>query len=410
MGMTATGPRTARSLAWLALLLGGLSTFGPLSMDMYLPGLPELGRELHASASATQLTLTACLAGLALGQLVAGPLSDRLGRRRPVLVGVGLYTLASLLCAVAPSIAILVLLRFVQGAAGAAGIVIGRAVVRDLYEGDAAARLFSSLTLVNGVAPILAPVLGAQLLAITDWRGIFVVLAGLGAVLFAAAAFGLRESLPDARRSRHGMGGLRGALEILVRDRTFAFYALTSGFVMGAMFAYIAGSPFVLQDIHGLSPQAYSGVFAGNGLGIMGASYLSRRLIGRLRPAQVLEAGVAVAGVGAALLLVAVLAGAPVGFVIAGLFLVVAPVGLVTPNATALALADHPAIAGSASALLGVAQFLIGAAAAPLVGVAGTHSAVPMAITIAVLTAAAGVCAVMPSRAPGGGPRRGGAR
>ena len=166
----------------------------------------------------------------------------------------------------------------------------------------------------------------------------------------------------------------------------------------------------MLQDIHGLSPQAYSSVFAGNGLGIMGASYLSRRLIGRLRPAQVLEAGVAVAGVGAALLLVAVLAGAPVGFVIAGLFLVVAPVGLVTPNATALALADHPAIAGSAAALLGVAQFLIGAAAAPLVGVAGTHSAVPMAITIAAMTVAAAMCAVMPARARGGGPRRGGAR
>jgi DHA1 family bicyclomycin/chloramphenicol resistance-like MFS transporter len=408
--MTATTSRTARSLAWLALLLGGLSAFGPLSMDMYLPGLPELGRELHASASATQLTLTACLAGLALGQLVAGPLSDRLGRRRPVLVGIAVYTVASLLCAVAPSIAVLVLLRFVQGAAGAAGIVIGRAVVRDLYEGDAAARLFSSLTLVNGVAPILAPVLGAQLLAITDWRGIFVVLAGLGAVLFAAAAFGLRESLPEPRRNTEGLSGLRSALDILVRDRAFAAYALTSGFVMGAMFAYIAGSPFVLQDIHGLSPQAYSGVFAGNGLGIMGASYLSRRLIGRLRPAQVLEAGVAVAGVGATLLLVAVLAGAPVGFVIAGLFLVVAPVGLVTPNATALALADHPAIAGSASALLGVAQFLIGAAAAPLVGLAGTHSAVPMAITIVAMTIAAAVCAVMPARARGGGRRRGGAR
>jgi DHA1 family bicyclomycin/chloramphenicol resistance-like MFS transporter len=408
--MTAVHSRTARGLAWLALLLGGLSTFGPLSMDMYLPGLPELGRELHASASATQLTLTACLAGLALGQLVAGPLSDRLGRRRPVLVGVALYTLASLLCALAPSIAVLVVLRFIQGAAGAAGIVIGRAVVRDLYEGDAAARLFSSLTLVGGVAPILAPVLGAQLLAVTDWRGIFVVLAGLGAVLLAAAAFGLRESLPAPQRRTDGLAGLRLALGILVRDRTFTAYALSSGFVMGAMFAYIAGSPFVLQDIHGLSPAAYSAVFAFNGLGIMSASYASRRLIGRLRPAQVLEIGVGIAVAGAALLLVSVLADAPVGFVIAGLFLVVAPVGLVTPNATALALADHPAIAGSASALLGVAQFLIGAVAAPLVGVAGTHSAVPMAITIAAMTLAATVCALMPSRVSGGGPRRGGAR
>jgi MFS transporter, DHA1 family, multidrug resistance protein len=401
---------SSRALGWLALLLGGLSAFGPLSLDMYLPGLPQLGRELDASASATQLTLTACLTGLALGQLVAGPLSDRLGRRRPLLAGVALYAGASLLCALSPSIAALIALRFVQGAAGAAGIVIGRAVVRDLYEGDAAARLFSSLMLVGGVAPILAPVLGAQLLALTDWRGIFVVLAGLGAVLLTAAAFGLRESLPEPPRNGDGLAGLRRALEILIRDRTFRFYALTTGFVMGAMFAYIAGSPFVLQDIHGLSPAAYSAVFAFNGLGIMTASYTSRRLIGRLRPAQVLETGVAIACAGAALLFVSVLAGAPVGFVIAGLFLVVAPVGLVTPNATALALADHPAIAGSASALLGVAQFLIGAVAAPLVGVAGTHSAVPMAITIAAMTVAAAVCAVMPSRVPGGGPRRGGAR
>jgi DHA1 family bicyclomycin/chloramphenicol resistance-like MFS transporter len=247
-------PTSSRALAWLALLLGGLSAFGPLSLDMYLPGLPQLGRELHASASATQLTLTACLAGLALGQLVAGPLSDRLGRRRPQLAGVALYAGASLLCALSPSIGVLILLRFVQGAAGAAGIVIGRAVVRDLYEGDAAARLFSSLMLVGGVAPILAPVIGGQLLQVTDWRGIFVVLAGLGAALLAAAVFFLPESLPPERRSSDGLPGTGRALRLLAADRRFTGYALTSGFVMGAMFSYIAGSPFVLQEIYGLSP------------------------------------------------------------------------------------------------------------------------------------------------------------
>jgi DHA1 family bicyclomycin/chloramphenicol resistance-like MFS transporter len=384
-------PPSSRALGWLALLLGGLSAFGPLSLDMYLPGLPQLGRQLDASASATQLTLTACLAGLALGQLVAGPLSDRLGRRRPLLAGVALYAAASLLCALAPSIAVLILLRFVQGAAGAAGIVIGRAVVRDLYEGDAAARLFSSLMLVGGVAPILAPVIGGQLLHVTDWRGIFVVLAGLGTALVAAAFAGLPESLPPERRNSEGLAGTRRALRVLAADRRFAGYALTSGFVMGAMFAYIAGSPFVLQEIYGLSPQAYSLVFAVNGLGIMAASYLSRSLIGRLRPAQLVHLGVAIAGLGAALLLVAVLLEAPVGFVLPALFLVVLPVGLVGPNATALALADHPSIAGVASALLGVAQFLIGAVAAPLVGLAGTDSALPLGLTVvAMVVAAAG--------------------
>jgi DHA1 family bicyclomycin/chloramphenicol resistance-like MFS transporter len=379
----------SRALGWLALLLGGLSAFGPLSLDMYLPGLPQLGRELDASASATQLTLTACLAGLALGQLVAGPLSDRLGRRRPLLAGVALYAAASLLCALAPSIAVLILLRFVQGAAGAAGIVIGRAVVRDLYEGDAAARLFSSLMLVGGVAPILAPVIGGQLLHVTDWRGIFVVLAGLGAALLVAAFAGLPESLPPERRNSEGLAGTRRALRVLAADRRFAGYALTSGFVMGAMFAYIAGSPFVLQEIYGLSPQAFSLVFAANGLGIMAASYLSRSLIGRLRPAQLVHLGVAIAGLGAALLLVAVLLEAPVSFVLPALFLVVSPVGLVGPNATALALADHPSIAGAASALLGVAQFLIGAVAAPLVGLAGSGSALPLGFTVVAMVAAA---------------------
>jgi DHA1 family bicyclomycin/chloramphenicol resistance-like MFS transporter len=388
-----TSSNPARALAWLALLLGGLSAFGPLSLDMYLPGLPQLGRDLDASASATQLTLTACLAGLALGQLVAGPLSDRLGRRRPVLVGVALYAAASLLCALSPSIAVLILLRFVQGAAGAAGIVIGRAVVRDLYEGDAAARLFSSLMLVGGVAPILAPVIGGQLLRVTDWRGIFVVLAGLGAALLAAAFAALPESLPPERRSGDGLAGTGRALRLLAADRRFTGYALCSGFVMGAMFAYIAGSPFVLQEIYGLSPQVYSLVFAGNGLGIMAASYLSRSLIGRLRPGQLVHLGVAIAGAGAALLLAALLLDLPVAVVLAGLFIVVSPVGLVGPNATALALADHPSIAGAASALLGVSQFLIGAIAAPLVGLAGTGSATPMGITIAAMLIAAAAAA-----------------
>jgi DHA1 family bicyclomycin/chloramphenicol resistance-like MFS transporter len=384
---------SSRALGWLALLLGGLSAFGPLSLDMYLPGLPQLGRELDASASATQLTLTACLTGLALGQLVAGPLSDRLGRRRPLLAGVALYAGASLLCALSPSIAALIALRFVQGAAGAAGIVIGRAVVRDLYEGDAAARLFSSLMLVGGVAPILAPVIGGQLLHVTDWRGIFVVLAGLGAALLASAFFGLSESLPPERRNREGLAGTRRALRVLAADRRFAGYALTCGFVMGAMFAYIAGSPFVLQDIYGLSPQAYSLVFAANGIGIMAASYLSRSLIGRLRPAQLVQLGVAIAGLGAAWLLAAVLLDASVAFVLPALLLVVSPVGLVLPNATALALADHPSIAGAASALLGVAQFLIGAIAAPLVGLAGSHSALPLGFTVAAMVLAAAACA-----------------
>jgi DHA1 family bicyclomycin/chloramphenicol resistance-like MFS transporter len=368
----------------LALLLGGLSSVGPLSLDMYLPGLPQLGGDLSASASATQLTLTACLAGLALGQLVAGPLSDRLGRRRPVLAGAALFAAASLACAFAPSIGVLVGLRFLQGLGGAAGIVIGRAVVRDLYEGDAAARLFSTLMLVGGIAPILAPIWGGQLLAVTDWRGIFAVLALLGLALLAAAA----RALPETLTVRSG-----GDMRAVLRDRRFLAYALCSGLMMGAMFAYIAGSPFVLQTIHGLSPQAYSLVFAVNGLGILAASYASRRLIGRVTPLRLLHAGVAMGAAGAALLLGAVVLDAPVAFLLVALLLVVSSIGLVSPNATALALAGHGQNAGAASALLGASQFLLGAAAAPLVGLAGVASALPMALTIAALVGLAALAA-----------------
>jgi DHA1 family bicyclomycin/chloramphenicol resistance-like MFS transporter len=373
MGVSATRPR---SVVALALLLGGLSSVGPLSLDMYLPGLPQLSGDLAASASATQLTLTACLAGLALGQLLVGPLSDRLGRRRPVLAGATLFAAASLACALAPSVEVLVGLRFLQGLGGAAGIVVGRAIVRDLYEGDAAARLFSSLMLVGGLAPILAPVLGGLLFAVTDWRGIFVVISLLGFALLAAAARGLPESLAS-RSSR------RGGTRAVLRNRRFVAYALCSGLMMGAMFAYIAGSPFVLQTIYGLSPQVYSLVFAANGLGILAASYASRRLIGRTEPARLLNAGVAMGASGAGLLLVAIALDAPVAVVLVALALVVSSIGLVNPNATALALADHPADAGAASALLGTSQFLIGAATAPLVGLGGAADALPMGLTIA---------------------------
>jgi len=385
--MATAAPSRTRSTLSLALLLGGMSAVGPLSLDMYLPGLPELGRDLSASTSATQLTLTACLAGLALGQLVAGPLSDRLGRRLPVLVGTALFAAASLACVFAPSIGVLVALRFLQGVGGAAGIVIGRAVVRDLYSGDASAKLFSSLMLVGGVAPILAPVWGAQVLAFTTWQGVFVVLAVIGVALLLAAAVALPESLAPGPRAKSDLRGL-------LRDRRFVALTLTSGLMMAAMFAYIAGSPFVLQTIHGLSEQAYSLVFALNGVGILGASFASRRLIGRVRPRQLLLAGVTMGSAGAALLLAAVLVDAPVGVLLLAFFLVVASIGLVSPNATALALADHPRNAGAASALLGTSQFLLGAAAAPLVGLAGEHNALPMAVTIAVLTAGAVMCAL----------------
>jgi DHA1 family bicyclomycin/chloramphenicol resistance-like MFS transporter len=352
---------------------------------MYLPGLPALGRDLDAPAWEVQLTLTACLAGLALGQILAGPLSDRFGRRRPLLVGVGAYAAASLLCAVAPSIGVLVALRFAQGIAGAAGIVVARAVVRDMHSGVAAARFFSLLMLVNGLAPILAPVIGGQVLTVTSWRGVFLVLTAIGLLLLLATATGLRETLAPERRHPGGVAETLRTFVALLSDRVFLGHALACGLSFGAMFAYISGSPFVIQDIYGASPQLYSLMFAGNALGLVAASQANRALLRRLEPLQIVRAALSVQALAAVALLVVVAAGAGVWGIVPLLFVVVASLGLVIPNATALALADHPRVAGSASGLLGVLQFIVGAAAAPLVGVGGTGTALPMALTIAVL-------------------------
>ncbi len=369
----------------LLLILGALSAFAPLSIDMYLPALPALGRGFGVSAAQVQLTLSACLLGLALGQLVAGPLSDALGRRRPLLVGVAAYTVASLLCVLAPSVGALVAVRFVQGLAGAAGIVIARAVVRDRYAGVAAARYFSLLMLVNGLAPILAPIIGGQLLRVTSWRGVFVVLAAIGALLLLATASGLDETLAPADRHTGGLPATLSTFRRLLADRFFVGYALSSGLSFAAMFAYIAGSPFVLQDIYGLSPQLFSLVFGVNALGIMAASQINGQLVGRVPLPRLLAMGLTGTALGGIAVLAAVLGHVGLIGVTPALFVVVSSQGIVLPNATSLALSGHPSTAGSASALLGVLQYVIGAAAAPLVGVGGTATALPMAVVIALL-------------------------
>lgn len=370
----------------LVLILGALSAFGPLSIDLYLPGLPELSRDLGAKAWEGQLTLTSCLAGLALGQLLAGPLSDRLGRRRPLLVGLSAYCAASLACAASPSIFVLVALRLVQGLGGAAGIVIARAVVRDLRSGAAAARLFSLLLLVTGLAPTLAPIFGGQLLRITSWRGLFVALAFVGLAVLLATAAWLPETLPRDRR--HGGGWLQTtrAFHDLLRDRVFLGYALVLGVSFGEMFAYISGSPFVVENVYGVSPQLFGVVFAVNALGLVVCAQVNGVLVERLSPERLLVGGLTVgAFAGVSLFAVILVGGVGLAGILPCLFAVVSSVGFVLPNATALALREYPHAAGSASALLGVLQFLIGAAVSPLVGIAGAHSAVPMGAAVATL-------------------------
>jgi len=374
------------------VVLGLLSTFGPISLDLYLPALPELAEELQASASAAQLSITACLLGLAVGQLVAGPLSDRYGRRRPLVVGLVLYVLTSAACAFAPSVSVLVLLRLLQGLSGAAGLVVARAVARDLYSGRELLVFFSRLILISGLAPVIAPVLGGQLSRVMSWRGIFIVLAGFGLVLLLAGLFGLPETLPPERRTAGGLRTTLRGFRRLLRDRLFVGAALSAGLSGASMFAYIAGGTFVLQEIYGLSPQGFSFVFGANSIGIMVMGQLAGRLAHTWAPSRVLALGLLLNLVGAGALAVTVLAQLGLWFLVGSLLVMVSALGLVFPTSTTLALADYPDQAGTASSLLGLGQFLAGAVAAPLVGVAGTQSAVPLGIVA--LSASVGATAV----------------
>lgn len=365
------------------LILGSLTAFGPLSIDMYLPAFPTIERELHTSASMVQLSLTACLIGLALGQLAAGPLSDQKGRKGPLLVGLAVYVVSSLLCAWLPSIGALIVFRFLQGVSGAAGIVISRAISRDMYSGVALTRFSATLMLVNGTAPILAPIVGGQLLQIMSWRGIFVLLAVIGAIMFFSVWFGLGDSLPTERRSSGGLGKSMSDFGTLLRDRKFVGFALAQGFVMASMFAYISGSPFVLQNIYGASPQMFSLFFAVNAIGIVAVGQFTGRMAGRIPERQLFVTGICLAALGGTGLLASVLSGAGLPFILPCIFVAVASVGLVTTTGFSLAMQSYGRSAGSAAALLGVLSFIFGGVVAPLVGIAGTQTAVPMGIVMA---------------------------
>ncbi|MCH0567064.1 MULTISPECIES: multidrug effflux MFS transporter [unclassified Streptomyces] len=379
-----TGAAQRRTGLLVTLVLGGLTATPPLAMDMYLPSLPEVTRSLHAPASTVQLTLTACLAGMALGQLVVGPMSDRWGRRRPLLAGLAVYVVATALCAIAPTVGILVVLRLAQGLAGAAGIVIARAVVRDLYDGVAMARFFSTLMLISGAAPIVAPLIGGQILRVTDWRGVFVVLTAVGVVLCALVWFRLPETLPPAARHSGGVGEALHSMRRLLTDLPFTGYMLAGGFAFAALFAYISASPFVVQEIYGASPQTFSLLFGLNSVGLVVVGQINGKvLVGRVPLDRVLGTGLAVIVLAAsALLLMAtgVFGEVGLGPVAAALFVLMSAMGVTLPNTQSLALLRTRHSAGSASALLGTSSFLIGAIASPLVGIAGEHTAVPMAV------------------------------
>ncbi|MEU3986540.1 multidrug effflux MFS transporter [Streptomyces sp. NPDC026672] len=373
---TDTGSPTQGARLRTVLMLGSLVAVGPLTTDMYLPALPAVARQLDTSAASVQLTLTATLIGLALGQLVAGPMSDALGRRKPLLIGLGVHIVASALCAVAPNLAVLDALRMLQGLGAATSTVITMAMVRDLYEGARAAGLLSRLMLVMGVAPILAPTFGGVVLTATSWRGVFVVLAALSVVITVVTARALPETLPAQRRRSGGLGQSMKDYATLLRDRRFVGLVLVAGLAMSTIFAFVAGSPFVFQDHFGLDEQEFGLVFGAGALWVVLATQLNVRVLRRRTPMQVLVRAGVVATAGGVLLVVcgATGAGGIVG-VLAPLWLTLFATGFAMPNAPALALSRHGRVAGTAAALLGAVQFGIGALVSPLVGVVGTGPA-----------------------------------
>jgi MFS transporter, DHA1 family, multidrug resistance protein len=381
-----------------AVVLCLLTVFGPISMDLYLPVLPALTTELGAATSAAQLTVTACLLGLAFGQGVAGPLSDRFGRRRPALIGVVAYIATSVLCAVSPTIEILVAARFVQGLTGAVGIVIAQAAGRDLYSGGRLLRYYGTLTVIGGLAAVIGPVIGGQLAAFTDWRGTFVFLALAGVAILLASLAVFRETLPESGRVTGGLARTVRDFRRLLTDPVFVGAVLVTGFVNAALFAYLSGATYVLQGIYGLSPQGYSFAFGLNSLGFMVFGFTAGRLSERWSVRGTLAAGLVMCVLGAGGLLATAALQLPLTAMILSLFVMVSGVAATTPPATSLALAHYPGIAGTASALLGMARFAFGGLAAPLVGLGGADDALPLGLVALVSTVLAAVTCVVTAR------------
>ncbi len=367
----------------LTFILGALSAFAPMSIDMYLPSLPAIAREFGATTASVQLTLSAFFLGLAIGQVLYGPLADRFGRKPPLYFGLTLYVLASVGCALATSIESLVALRFVQAFGGCAGVVIARAAVRDLFDQQGSARMLSMMMLVMGAAPMLAPLAGGWLAATVGWRAIFWTLSGFG---IACAVFTL-TGLPETRPGytvRPGVGAALRGYGRLLADRRFLGYTLAGGFAQAGMFAYISGSPFVFIEVYGVPSEAYGWLFGVNALGLITASQVNARLVARLGSDRLLaRANAANALFGLALVVVAWTGIGGFAGLLVPLFGYIASLGFSFPNAAAGAMAPFPEQAGSASALLGTVQFSIAAGAGAVVGMSHDATALPMAVVIA---------------------------
>jgi MFS transporter, DHA1 family, multidrug resistance protein len=366
----------------LAILLGSLGLLGPFTIDTYLPSFPTIVKDFDTTASLVQISLTSCLLGLGLGQLVIGPLSDVKGRRQPLLIFISLYLLASLTCALAPNIYFLIIARLVQGFAAAGGLVISKAIVRDLFSGRELTKFFTMMVLVGNLGPIVAPIAGGGILAFTNWHGVFVALACVGAVLLFTVALKLEETLPNENRVPSNLPQIINNFGSLFRDRTFMGYALTQGFTTAGIFAYVSGVPFVYQNIYEVTPQQFSFLFGTNGLALIIGSQLVGRFADIIPERTFLKIGLVISNIAGAVLLIALLLKAPLFAVAIPIFFFISSISMIGTTSFALAIETQGHIAGSASALLGLLPFLLGSLTAPLVGIAGAYTGVPMGVII----------------------------
>lgn len=363
----------------LALILSMLGILAPLNIDMYLPAFPAIADELDAHVSLVQLSLTACLIGLAAGQIVVGPFSDAVGRRKPLIISVILFALASVLCAIAPNIETLIAARFVQGFTASGGVVLSRAVVSDVFTGREMTKFFALLMVINAVAPMAAPIAGGAILALpfAGWETIFYFLGLLGVIMVIVVTLRLPETLPPEQRVPSSIGHSVRTMGSLFNERPFIGYALVVGLIHGGSFAYVAGTPFVYQEIYGVSPQTFSVLFGINGMAMILGSFIIGKFGGIVSEHRLLQGAVVVAVSATFVLLIMTIIQGPLASLVISIFIYMIAIGMIFTSSFTLAMKGQGHRAGSASAVVGMLPLVIGSLVSPLVGINET-SAVPM--------------------------------
>jgi DHA1 family bicyclomycin/chloramphenicol resistance-like MFS transporter len=365
-----------------ALLLAVFCALGPFTVDMYLSAFPQIMKFFSTNASMVQASLTSALLGLSLGQIVIGPLSDVHGRRKPLLFSMILFFISSVGCAFSPNVETFIVLRFIQGFSASAGLVIARAIVRDLYNGVELTKFFALLTTITSVTPLISPLAGSAVISFTSWVGVFIFTGIVGIYLTIMTVWKIKETLRVEQRVSSNFSELLKNYKTLLLNGTFMGYALASGILFAGVFAYISGSPFIYQKIYGVSSQMFSILFALNGISLMLGAQLVKQLAGRMTERRIFLIGLALSFITSILVLIAVFFHAPLYALVISLFLFNSSIGIIGPISFTLAMESQGHIAGSASALLGIMPFLLGSVTSPLVGLAGEYSAIPLGVII----------------------------